>query len=409
MILFARFMNTFAILDELKTIKASIKNDATSYLRTIKLLEGANVEIPSLAITSKPCDGYTHTSVLSTPKCNQCSMCLQFFLAEPDVVSKRLVETLQDLDVEDFIIDMINTCIRYYENQYYITTDEKHMYVNAIGFSLNLLEGSLFEKSKKAKKNSMDIYKLEKRKKMNFIRKIDEIFKRLPVVKLFGDTHIKLSKYIVKMQSYPDNARRWTCHTDQPIRSTPPEARQQLDLLYQLPVIKDQHIEFVTELALFSNTYSNLSSTKQGAIQDGFHDSQLYNLALRGIKLLGNWTALVTEIFSWKLANPNTEIESTKERTIEDYERATGLNYESAEKNALIEIIGMIKGVQSLMHNMEHLFSSAICSFIYRKIQYFVQIELREPIRKCIKKKKTKIVSILNDMRTSCALWDKVR
>lgn len=48
----------------------------------------------------------------------------------------------------------------------------------------------------------------------------------------------------------------------------------------------------------------------------------------------------------------------------------------------------MIKGLQVLMARMETVFIDAIRRNIYAELQDFVQLTLREPLRKAIKNKK---------------------
>lgn len=67
--------------------------------------------------------------------------------------------------------------------------------------------------------------------------------------------------------------------------------------------------------------------------------------------------------------------------------QATRYNYSKDEKFALIEVIAMIKGLQLLMSRMESVFMDAIRRHIYAQLQDFVQLFLREPLRKAIKKK----------------------
>ena len=58
--------------------------------------------------------------------------------------------------------------------------------------------------------------------------------------------------------------------------------------------------------------------------------------------------------------------------------QATRYNYSSEEKYALVEVIGMIKGLSLLMHRMERHFSVGIRRHIYHVVQHFVQV--REPL-----------------------------
>jgi len=68
--------------------------------------------------------------------------------------------------------------------------------------------------------------------------------------------------------------------------------------------------------------------------------------------------------------------------------QATRYNYTDEEKFALIEVIAMIKGLQVLMARMETVFADAIRRNIYAELQDFIQLLLREPLRKAIKNKK---------------------
>lgn len=68
--------------------------------------------------------------------------------------------------------------------------------------------------------------------------------------------------------------------------------------------------------------------------------------------------------------------------------QATRYNYSSEEKYILVEVIGMIKGLSLLMHRMERHFSSGIRRHVYHMVQSFVQITMRESLRKVVKQKK---------------------
>ena len=67
--------------------------------------------------------------------------------------------------------------------------------------------------------------------------------------------------------------------------------------------------------------------------------------------------------------------------------QATRYNYSSEEKYALVEVIGMIKGLSLLMHRMERHFSFGIRRHIYHVVQHFVQV--REPL--CLGEKRGEV------------------
>ena len=57
------------------------------------------------------------------------------------------------------------------------------------------------------------------------------------------------------------------------------------------------------------------------------------------------------------------------------------------------------------MARMETVFTDAIRRNIYQELQDFVQLTLREPLRKSIKNKKDLIRSIIVSVRETCADW----
>ncbi len=179
--------------------------------------------------------------------------------------------------------------------------------------------------------------------------------------------------------------------------------------------IKEQHIKYISRLASCSNSAVILSGgqTNQSNLKQEDRDAQAkehYYLALQGLKLLSHWTAIVMEVYSWKLVNPcDSRSNPNCPKDAEDYERATRYNYSDEEKFALVEIIGMIKGLQVLMSRMEQLFHPSICQYVYAKIQDFVQKDMRDPLRAAIKRKRDKMKTIILSIRSTCADWKTVR
>ena len=65
----------------------------------------------------------------------------------------------------------------------------------------------------------------------------------------------------------------------------------------------------------------------------------------------------------------------------------------------------MIKGLQLLMGKMEIIFSEAIKRHVYADLQDFVQLTLREPLRKTVKHKKDLVKTIITSVRETVADW----
>uniref|UniRef100_A0A1I7WN18 CYRIA-B_Rac1-bd domain-containing protein n=1 Tax=Heterorhabditis bacteriophora TaxID=37862 RepID=A0A1I7WN18_HETBA len=96
-----RFINMFAVLDELKNMKASIKNDFSTFRRYI--------------------DGY-----------------------------------------EELLADVVNICAHMFEQQLYLNPSERHMFVKVLAFSLFLIDGDAANVLKLDQKKRLSISRLDK-------------------------------------------------------------------------------------------------------------------------------------------------------------------------------------------------------------------------------------------------------
>uniref|UniRef100_A0A672NPM2 Cytoplasmic FMR1-interacting protein 2-like n=1 Tax=Sinocyclocheilus grahami TaxID=75366 RepID=A0A672NPM2_SINGR len=358
-----KFINMFAVLDELKNMKCSVKNDHSAYKRAAQFLRK-----------------------MADPQSIQESQNLSMFLANHNRITQCLHQQLEVIPgYEELLADIVNISVDYYENKMYLTPSEKHMLLKVMGFGLYLMDG-----------NVSNIYKLDAKKRIN-LSKIDKFFK-LQVVPLFGDMQIELSRYIETSAHYEENKSKWTC--------TQSSISPQYNLCEQMVQIRDDHIRFISELARYSNsevvTGSGLDSQKSDE-----EYKELFDLALRGLQLLSKWSTHVMEVYSWKLVHPTDKFcNKDCPGTAEEYERATRYNYTSEEKFALVEVIAMIKGLQVLMGRMESVFNQAIRNTIYSALQDFAQVTLREPLRQAVRKKKNVLISVLQAIRKTICDWE---
>uniref|UniRef100_A0A8C2J4J3 Cytoplasmic FMR1-interacting protein n=1 Tax=Cyprinus carpio TaxID=7962 RepID=A0A8C2J4J3_CYPCA len=363
-----KFINMFAVLDELKNMKCSVKNDHSAYKRAAQFLRK-----------------------MSEPSSIQESQNLSMFLANHNKITQSLQQQLEVINgFDELLADIVNLCVDYYENKMYLTPSEKHMLLKVMGFGLYLMDGT-----------NSNIYKLDAKKRIN-LTKIDKFFKQLQVVPLFGDMQIELARYIKTSAHYEENKSRWSC--------TSAGSSPQYNICEQMIQIRDDHMRFISELARYSNSEVVTGSGRQEAQKTDSEYRKLFDLALQGLQLLSHWSAQVMEVYSWKLVHP-TDKYSNKEcpDNAEEYERATRYNYTCEEKFALVEVIAMIKGLQVLMGRMESVFNHAIRHTIYSALQDFAQVTLREPLRQAIKKKKNVVQSILQAIRKTICDWETGR
>ncbi|CAF3028948.1 unnamed protein product [Rotaria sp. Silwood2] len=255
--------------------------------------------------------------------------------------------------------------------------------IKVIGFSLFLIDST-----------ACNINKLDGKKKIN-VSRIDKIFKTVEVVPLYGDMQIAPFNYIKKSPNFDPS--KW------PICNDTSTSSMQGNLLMQLPEIREEHERFIADLARYTN---------EGAIQKVMKRTDqemkyLYNMALTGLQLLSKWTNSILELYCWKLLHPADYRKgaSKYEDDGEEYERATRYNYSSQEKFAMVEILSLIKGLQLQMNRLNETFYEAICSTAYIELQTFVQIHIRDMIKKVTQKKRDLTKSILIAVRDTCVDW----
>ena len=236
------------------------------------------------------------------------------------------------------------------------------MLLKAIGYGLVLMDGSV-----------VNVHRL---KKLN-ISRVDRLFRNLPVAPLYGDVQIRFADWVRQLTHYDPS--KWTCTSDHM------EEKVTVAIQTRVEIIRSEHVRFISDLARYNNeiiTSGNFSYNDQTA-------KELMDMAHQGIKLLTSWTTAVMELYSWKLLHPTNEYDNKEcPKDAEAYERATRYNYSSEEKYALVEVIGMIKGLSLLMHRMERHFSVGIRRHIYHLVQHFVQVTMRESLRRAVKNKK---------------------
>lgn len=352
-----RFLNMFAVLDELKNMKASIKNDFSTFRRAAQFLQ----------------------SMSDTSAIHEMQN-LSMFLATQNKIKDTLRSEMIKIDgYEELLADVVNICAYMFENKHYITPSERHMYVKIMAFSLFLMDG-----------DAANVVRLDQKKKFS-ISRLDKIFKSLEVVPLYGDMQIQPFSFVRRSQFY--DASKW------PLSDKEGE-HCHVSIVNKARLNAADHESYVTQLAKVNNVVVITDRTSSGTHRES---QELTSLALSGIQLLCTWTSDVVETISWKLLHPtNTRENKECPADAEEYERATRYNYSAAEKSALIQTIAMVKGLQALLFKIEPELSAAIRRYVYTELQEFVQKTIAHPLEKAIKNKKDLLSNILQSVRDTC-------
>jgi len=92
-----------------------------------------------------------------------------------------------------------------------------------------------------------------------------------------------------------------------------------------------------------------------------------------------------------------------------EYEKVVRFNYTEDELYALIDVIGMIKGLGNLLLKNELLLVPLIRRSIHDKLQVFLQKEVARPLRKAFKRGRKEVLGVMLQMRDIGGDWSNYK
>ncbi|XP_049848637.1 protein pirA-like [Schistocerca gregaria] len=347
-----RLVDLLMLLDALKNIKASMNNDYSYYKRVSGALSrGPEVEGEESRVESK----------------NE----LGFFLATRHSImmlaKQELLKLASRSSYQRLLAYFAHRSADWFEGGRYVTPGERFQLLRAIPCFLYL----------------MDIDK--GRGSMGSVKKVRldrfvQLFHAYPIVPLYGDMQMVVWSVLEQAPSYAREVWRldegslerfWSEHS---VLSSIESIRR---VYQEYHVLLVSTIENVRE---YFEVYPEVSVTET----DRLLASQVYDVVLRGMRLLSEWTAKILWQSAWKYAHPNRE--GGDEKTTE-YERAVRYNYTPEEKEALIELVSILKSLESIMVCASSKLSLMLQSSAYFQVRAFLHQRLLEMVGRVAKRR----------------------
>ncbi|EGD74766.1 hypothetical protein PTSG_07003 [Salpingoeca rosetta] len=149
------------------------------------------------------------------------------------------------------------------------------------------------------------------------------------------------------------------------------------------------------------------SRSQQTPLEAG--NSTAYDLALKALRTVANWTLAILEQAAWKYAHPTDEyINRECPAGCTPYEKAVRYNYSRTERLAMIEVLAMIKDVQGQLDSMASLLVPEINTFIHHQVQAVVHGVFQPLLQHANKKKRREasrvlpgLVNMVSDLEVS--------
>ncbi|KYQ91088.1 component of SCAR regulatory complex [Tieghemostelium lacteum] len=333
-----RILDLLAILDALKNMKACLNNDFAFFRRATSVLR-KNSDDQSQEYHN-----------------------LYLFLANQNSITNTLKNELSGIERFDDVLPIIvNQCADYLEQEKYILPSEKHCLLRVMPFILLLIDD--------------EKHNIFKNKNLNFSR-YSKIFRKNPVVPLYGDMQITLESVVRKSPHFNEN--QWGTST------LDSKVAQEYEIIHVLDSTRQLYNEYV---AKFANMINEIKASKSKNPKEALPDQDIKQILLLGLRILSDWTCRVLQQAAWKYSKPNNDASLPAQF---DYERVVKFNYTPDERTALIQFIAMIKGLATLMTSHESLLQPIIKKVIHQELQEFIQLHLRETIKSFAKSKEKK-------------------
>eukprot|EP01084_Bolivina_argentea_P196836 337402_1 len=359
-----RVIDKFFILNLLKDLKGQTKNDFSRYKRAFSFIR----------------------SILS----NSGELMAQItevhnFLNDPTHPNNIILWTLkQEVGAvphrEEIFAFIVNQCMDNIKNHEYIVSNEKHVYFRCILSSLYLMDDM---------SSGINAFKPKHFKNINKVR---DLLRKLPIIPVFMDIFTTVPIALSICDNFTKDMQNGNQWMDK-------RHEKNYDLIRWRATIQEHYISFTANFVSFLHDIRSRKNDDQEKQIDLKVYAKGFELVVRGMKLIGDWTAKLREQIVFKSANPTTESDYTilggRGGKNQVYEQITRFNYSNELKYAMVEIIGLIKGLSNLLLSNETKIRMVLSEYINIILQQFVHKTLAFTLQRAYKKKKEELESLL--------------
>mmetsp|Transcript_10780 Transcript_10780/g.22130 ORF Transcript_10780/g.22130 Transcript_10780/m.22130 type:complete len:1377 (+) Transcript_10780:38-4168(+) len=378
-------------IDNLKDMKACLKNDFSLYKRCFTLIR---TELQASDIVQEEVQQ------------------LQMFLANPGYSSHIIMSQLRErvkqiTNHEDVLLEMILLCCSKIEKGMHVSCSDKYCLHRALPYLVYFIDSE----GKKA-------FNAFRARKMPLLR-VQKIIKNLPVVPEVADMTINLATIISMCPNYNADKMAASWGTGKPL----PVIVDHYNLTTHWKKIREQHTVYATKFSRVANDdsldqtlrglNSGTSSKKQVTLTPNeiLHETgKIYKLAKEGLHLMKSWTCYILEMSAWKFQHPaddatmkkrgwepNTELTGNQQQAV-FFEKVVRYNYSKEELSVLVDCISMIKSLAFLLKEKEHKLAPILRVYMQTYIQNFVNSDLAPLVKKSDSKGRP-ILSFLHNIQ----------
>ena len=233
--------------------------------------------------------------------------------------------------------------------------------------------------------------------------------KRNPVVPLYGDMHANLQAVLQRCPNFAHaEAADWIAVSRKDVE----RVRQAYDIIAHLPRLRVLVAEYIGSLNELLHRVAAMGGGDDCRLPREEHTDLAMRLTwcvLRGCRLMSLTNAQLMEFVAYKCAH--TVDDATLARRMprgyepNGYERALRFNLSDAERSAMVEMLGLLKGLHSALHQAEGDPEIMIRRALHEQTQHFIHSVMGGPTRKAVKYDRKSLRTTLMQLRNMVADW----
>jgi len=223
------------------------------------------------------------------------------------------------------------------------------------------------------------------------IKEIRNVLKKVPYLPIFYDCTARLELMLQLCEHYsPSMESDWF--------------NKKNAMYYQLvnwrARIQEEYTTYAAELVTLLHDLRGMKSDEQIPVPVL---ERTFEVIVEGFQHIGEWTSRILEQVIYKANNPVDQAKYTtfggKGGKAAVYEQITRYNYENDLKYAMVEIIGLIKGLSNLLAENESFLKPVLSRYVHEELQQFVHNTLLFPLHRSHKRKKGDLSDTLLKIR----------
>ena len=416
-----QMLDTLLLLDALKDMKTCVLNDFSRYKRAFTPIKA----------------GLSDSELLSD-EIHQLQMFLSFPASPHNLLYFHLKTDLQKLPQHDVtLISLLTFACEQLDKRRYIDSDEYHMYFRVLSHLLYLVDVDDRAAAAERKGAPVNIFRYQGKGKLDLDR-VKRYVRLMPIIPLYMDMHIDVLYVLKRIAHFEEDKMRgdWilipsAVYDSQasPVNSlsrpspsasggsptgsasarvpVPRAVYQRYHLVHHRLRIRQEYndycVAFTQQIQIIEQVTSNNAALNPTLLHSFFY------LVLTGLRLLAAWRAKVQEQCAYKYAFPCPlsvyQQAGGKGGEGHEYEKAVRYNYSGEDLYALVDVLGMSKGLGELMCAHQLLIELVVRRTLHDDMQLFLQAEVGESTRKADKHKRGAVRDVMLWMRDIAGDW----